>query len=309
MIWRSDDLMIWWYDDMMIWWFDDLMVWWSDDLMIRWYDDTMMMMMMVMVMMMIMIMIWSWSDDDLMIWWYLYKDTWGMNLTLIEFVDTVTCFEDGMIGAHFSHRKQCEWNVKIRMLLTSPTLQEMGQPLHGGETTWKQRADGRWTDSFGSSNLIFRGEWIGFFGQTWWKYSKLMSHEIGFPSMSKKRCLFYHFFPWISLILKNADHECPGSRWSTHRVGDWLPLSCRGFRWQPFGYAPNVNPIVNHNRPQPKKSVFRFQKPKNWCVYDDFSWCFSSLITSFSCQCMSMTTLGRSRRLRGSSRDHWRLCG
>ena len=198
MIWRSDDLMIWWSDDLMIWWYDDMMIWWFDDLMIRWYDDTMMM---VMVMMM-MIMIWSWSDDDLMIWWYLYKDTWGMNLTLIEFVDTVTCFEDGMIGAHFSHRKQCEWNVKIRMLLTSPTLQEMGQPLHGGETTWKQRADGRWTDSFGSSNLIFRGEWIGFFGQTWWKYSKLMSHEIGFPSMSKKRCLFYHFFPGISLILK-----------------------------------------------------------------------------------------------------------
>ena len=103
------------------------------------------------------------------------------------------------LGAHFSHRKQCEWNVKIRMLLISPTLQEMGQPLHGGETTWKQRVDGRWTDSFGSSNLIFRGEWIGFFGQKWWKYSKLMSHEIGFPSMSKKRCLFYPFFPWISL--------------------------------------------------------------------------------------------------------------
>ena len=43
----------------------------------------------------------------------------------------------------------------MRMLLISPTLQEMGQPVHGGETTWKQRADGRWTDSFGSSHLIF----------------------------------------------------------------------------------------------------------------------------------------------------------
>ena len=100
--------------------------------------------------------------------------------------------------------------------------------------------------------LDFRGG-IGMFGQKVVNMFQIVFPGNWIPSMSKKNALFIRFSP------------CPGSRWSTHRVGDWLPLS-GSFRCQPFGYAPDVKPIVNHNRPQAFVfNISGFQKPQLMC--------------------------------------------